>query len=61
MLFQVASHKELQAGVLQCQAGFTYLLNFDNTFSRFKAKNVMYAVIMESGDSGLDISGKQVC
>ena len=49
---QVSSHKELQAGVLPCKAGFTYLLCFDNTFSRFKAKTVIYSVISETGAGG---------
>eukprot|EP00092_Neocalanus_flemingeri_P013028 GFUD01014039.1.p1 GENE.GFUD01014039.1~~GFUD01014039.1.p1 ORF type:complete len:171 (+),score=59.57 GFUD01014039.1:37-549(+) len=52
---RVASQKDIQAGVLQCQAGFTYLLNFDNRFSRFKAKKVMYGVVLE--DSDLELSG----
>ena len=48
-LSQVSSHKDLQAGVLAAKAGFTYLLCFDNTFSRFRAKTVSYSVIMETG------------
>ena len=47
---QVNSHKEVQAGVLNGKAGFTYLLNFDNSFSVFKAKTVMYGVLIEESD-----------
>ena len=51
-LSQVSSHKDLQAGVLAGKAGFTYLLCFDNTFSRFRAKTVIYSVIRETGAEG---------
>ena len=54
---QVSSHKELQAGMLACKAGFTYFLYFDNTFSRLRAKTVIYSVIRETG-AGSDNLGK---
>ena len=44
---QVQSHKEVQCGLLPVRAGFTYILCLDNTFSKFRAKTVMYSVIME--------------
>ena len=44
---QVPSNKEVQGGVLTCQAGFTYFLCFDNTVSKFRAKTVLYSVILE--------------
>jgi len=53
---RVSSHKDLQAGVLSGKAGFTYLLCFDNTFSRFKAKTVIYSVISETGAGGDELS-----
>ena len=41
-------------------SGFTYLLNFDNKFSRFKAKSMMYGVVLEeSDDFDLEINGEK--
>jgi len=50
MLKRVDSNKDLQTGVLNGKAGFTYLLSFDNSFSRFKAKTLMYGVLMEESE-----------
>ena len=38
--------------------GYTYVLTFDNTYSRFKAKTVMYSVIRETSGADLEISSK---
>ena len=43
--------------MLAAKAGFTYLLCFDNTFSRFRAKTVIYSVIRETG-AGSDNMGE---
>ena len=57
---QLPSHKEIQFGSLKILAGFTYLLNFDNKFSRFKAKNIMYGVVLEkSDDVDLELNGEK--
>ena len=57
---QLPSHKEIQFGALRIFAGFTYLLNFDNKFSRFKTKNITYGVVLEeSDDFDLDLNGEK--
>ena len=57
---QLPSHKEIQFGSLTILAGFTYLLTFDNKFSRFKAKNIMYGVVLEkSDDVDLELNGEK--
>jgi len=43
-LIRVKSHKEVQSGRHKCQAGFTYLLNFDNSHSMFRSKILQYGV-----------------
>merc|ERR1719206_1243370 len=53
---RVASHKNVQCGVLSCQAGFTYILCFDNTFSSFRSKTVLYSVIMECEEESPELT-----
>jgi len=59
-LSRVASHKDLQCGVLSCKAGFTYLLCFDNTFSNFRSKTVLYSVIMDCEEDSNELTVEEI-
>jgi len=59
-LSRVASNKDLQCGVLSCKAGFTYLLCFDNTFSNFRSKTVLYSVIMECKEDSDELTVEEI-
>merc|ERR1719264_2260499 len=44
---RVRSHKEVQSGRIKCQAGFTYLVNFDNSHSMFRSKRLQYGINLQ--------------
>jgi len=46
-LARVRSHKEIQSGRIKCQAGFTYLVNFDNSHSMFRSKRLQYGINLQ--------------
>merc|ERR1712080_24896 len=39
---QVRSYKEVQSGSLECKAGFTYTVIFDNSDSFFRSRKIHY-------------------
>merc|ERR1719180_471195 len=46
-LTRVRSHKEIISGRLKCEAGFTYLLHFDNSHSMFRSKRLQYGINLQ--------------